>query len=254
MKKKSRFRVSIPYVAKSEKIDIFENTAGYTILAVTKEEAKDKATDEFNTDYGYDIYKIDTENIEVEKISKGSKIKSHIYREGKKVDFKKIAKEQLRSDYPLRDTKWVWDNWTPEQRYHFVYDHSNFFVDILEKKSYNELSNTVYSRLPQEIKDELQNHIQQGRYAEGDKVSGQKNYEAQLHNLRDDKVFRIKIKGHGVEIKEYETGDAFTHTLTFTKAELLSLLMESWLKSDATEEDLVEVISGYTKYLLQNKK
>lgn len=91
-------------------------------------------------------------------MEKGGKIKSHI---SSKMKIKNKIKEgnyEL-GGYAGKTQSEIWDNWTNDQRRHFLFDHNldeNYRTDD-------------YSELPENVKQELKGHTMMGQYEQGGK-------------------------------------------------------------------------------------
>lgn len=149
-----------------------------------------------------------------------SKIKKHIYERGKKIDMQKLSVDALRADYPYKNAQWVWDNWTVEQRKHFLDDHG-----FLSKYGG---PNNDYSELEIDVESELKKHINEGRYEKGGKIESEKNYERIFRELNEmSGVSQINATEYGVEIIPYNTDtESYSVPIKLTGFEILTLFVK----------------------------
>lgn len=195
-----------------------------------------------------------------QKYKRGAKIKSHIYKRGKKInsfltpEMKQETEDliSLKSNYPRRTSQWIWDNWTEEQRFHFLTDHSkNMSLEIA-----NDLKQEPYENLTKQIKRLIENHILMGRYEHGAKIESQHEkleYENVVNELRENaSIAKIDVKPYGVEIQPYSPiDDAYMLPIKLTRHELLALYIESDKQFKHDNETILSSIESSVKLLLK---
>lgn len=164
-----------------------------------------------------------------------------------KIDLNEIDKNELRRDYPKKNAQWIWDNWTHEQRSHFLYDH-----DLDSTSNWNK----NYDELNDVIKNALKTHIKQGRYEHGTKIESQHEkleYENVVNELRENaSIAKIDVKPYGVEIQPYSPiDDAYMLPIKLTRHELLALYIESDKQFNHDNETIIGSIESMTKLLLK---
>lgn len=187
------------------------------------------------------------------KMKHGAKIKSHIYKRGTKIEkydkhTTQLEQANIRRDYTTKnDPDFIWDNWTIEQREHFLEDHE-------QEVKYKNVK--YYSDLPKEIKQKLKKHIERGRYEHGTKIESQHEkleYENVVNELRENaSIAKIDVKPYGVEIQPYSPiDDAYMLPIKLTRHELLALYIESDKQFNHDNETIIGSIESMTKLLLK---
>ena len=80
---------------------------------------------------------------------------------------------KMPNNYEGKTPKEIWDNWTYEQKFHFLTDHKDHKSNPLEMNRFK-LSDVAdkssYDELPKNIKLALSDHISEGQYAKGGKT------------------------------------------------------------------------------------
>lgn len=84
-----------------------------------------------------------------------------------------IAGNELQKIYETGTSKQLWDAWSPDQRTHFIIDHSGEFFQLMDddfNKSAKEFITLTYDKLPSPIRKSLIIHHAMGIYKEGGPV------------------------------------------------------------------------------------
>lgn len=185
---------------------------------------------------------------EFEKLLQSYKNLDIKHEKGVKVDFNKLSVESLHADYPLKNPEWVWDNWTIEQRLHFLRDHAN-------ESAKQKILKLKYSELTSTLQNEVWAHVTEGRYEHGKGVE-KTNRETIIDQIRNfPGVKEIKFTDYGVEITPfYGDSDSYFPPTRLTRGELIALMIESF-KNDVTKPSNIVVkreIDEYVNYLLKD--
>lgn len=153
-----------------------------------------------------------------------------------KIDMNKLSVEQLNADYPYKNASWVWDNWTEEQRFHFLTDHDK----KMSLEIANDLKQEPYENLSKQIKRLIENHISHGRYEHGAKLHTHE-YEIIVDKLsKNASINEIKTTTYGVDIIPYNSeNDVYTLPIKLTIHELISLIIKS-MKNENISNDLIK--------------
>lgn len=155
------------------------------------------------------------------------------YKKGDKLIAKSYAQEvkafekNIKSDYGTGSAELVWNNWDKSQRKHFLSDHFSNEDGLTRYGKQINAEDSIelkWEYLNSIIKNEVRNHVIEGRYEQGDKV-GKKEWEKNIHDLREmPSVNKINIKSFGIEIIPYNAEtEAYTLPINLTGADLLSL-------------------------------
>lgn len=85
------------------------------------------------------------------------------------LDKDKYAKGgNIPNNYLGKTAEQVWNEWSVEQRHHFLKDHQ--FVLGFEDSTFYNLVETEYNKLPQNIRVVVSNHIYEGQYEDGGEI------------------------------------------------------------------------------------
>jgi len=119
--------------------------------------------------YRNDYY--DIENIQKATIEAGGIYnKAFVDLYGKKLTFAMGGGVGV-NGYANKSVEQIWNEWKPSQKAHFLYDHYNEFPEV---KGLNKLVDKTFDDLKINYVDvyhSLQNHIEDGQYAEGGRVT-----------------------------------------------------------------------------------
>lgn len=75
------------------------------------------------------------------------------------------------NNYSGKLAEQVWDEWTPQQREHFLLDHQ----DLTGKDWNKDVLNTTYDHLPMFVIEALREHVQAGQYENGGDVDDERD-------------------------------------------------------------------------------
>jgi hypothetical protein len=109
-----------------------------------------------------------------------------LFENGKKIKSSKYVREvmtfadggKIKDQYKGRTPEDIWNNFSKQQRSHFIYDHEKE-IEIYRGEEYGELSgkeiikayNSEYKELDKNIKNRFDNHTREGQYADGGEVN-----------------------------------------------------------------------------------
>jgi len=128
---------------------------------------------------------------------------------GEKIDsIRELVNQEIKSDYPTKDPEIIWNEWSEEQRTHFLNDHNLNEYELFAFVNYENIRREI-------IKEKLIEHINEGRYKTGGKLS------------------KVTIVAHdGEEVTVNSSGKTTDFDIRISKKEAERILGEEKLSDD----------------------
>ena len=121
----------------------------------------------------------------------------YIVREDDESCLQKISGGKIKNQYEGKAAKQVWDEWTTEQREHFLTDHKiNPVSDEEELKHWAEKE---YKHLTSDITDKLSKHVGEGSYSKGGPAKGIKGHYVLKIKPRFEDEFLAVAEKHNLD-------------------------------------------------------
>lgn len=117
------------------------------------------------------------------------------------------------NNYDGKSAKNIWNGWSKEQRVHFLKDHpveavnsyNESYIDYFNADELKKYSEKDYADLPQDIKNNIFYHTDEGQYKKGSTIKGAG--ELKISDLK--KGDFLKKKGSNLELKVVEVGKGY---------------------------------------------
>ena len=77
---------------------------------------------------------------------------------------------KIKNQYEGKTAKEIWEEWTKDQKLHFLYDHKDQFTKPGENAGAFKLAKEAYDDLPKFVKRALEEHVEDGEYAKGGEI------------------------------------------------------------------------------------
>lgn len=152
--------------------------------------------------------------------------------------------KSIPNKYEGHTAKEVWEAWDAKQRMHFIKDHG-----ILEKIENQDdvgilISGTYFNELHDEIKQAIAEHIAEGQYAHGGKLSNKSQFKFKEHT-------DVELHVDGRKEKDFfKKGEAIIGELLETKRGNLKIKSNNGIYY--VDEDAVDIIP-ITKHKINNQ-